>query len=150
MPSAESSGSSGTEAGLVGLRVLVTGAASGIGLVTASELVNRGAQVVGVDLRSSSGRFACLSADLTQMANVEAAVAAAVGALGGLDGVVGNAGIGASGTIVDNEDSEWLAVLDVNVMGFVRRSSSTTGEVLHVDAGLARLQVPTGTQRAPR
>lgn len=30
------------------------------------------------------------------------------------------------------------------------RSSSTTGEVLHVDAGLTRLRVPTGTQRAPR
>ncbi|MFC0680106.1 SDR family NAD(P)-dependent oxidoreductase [Lysobacter korlensis] len=112
--------SSGTEAGILGLRVLVTGAASGIGLATASELVSRGAHVVGVDLRSSSGLFECLSADLTQMASVEAAVATAVELLGGLDGVVSNAGIGASGTIVDNDDAEWRAVVDVNVMGFVR------------------------------
>ena len=98
----------------------MTGAASGIGLATATELVSRGAQVVGVDLRSSSGQFECVSADLTQAASVEAAVATAVETLGGLDGVVSNAGIGASGTIVANEDAEWLAVMDVNVMGFVR------------------------------
>jgi NAD(P)-dependent dehydrogenase (short-subunit alcohol dehydrogenase family) len=98
----------------------VTGAASGIGLATAEDLLSRGAHVVGVDLESSTGRFECLAADLRQMASVEAAVAAAVELLGGLDGVVSNAGIGASGTIEENDDAEWVAVMDVNVMGFVR------------------------------
>lgn len=120
MPQSESTMDSGVEAGLRDLRVLVTGAASGIGLATASELVNRGAKVVGVDLTTSSGAFECLAADLTDMTSVENAVATAVERLGGLDGVVSNAGIGAAGTIVDNDDAEWLAVLDVNVMGFVR------------------------------
>ena len=34
-----------------------------------------------------------------------------------------NAGIGAQGTVEDNDDDEWLRVLDVNVLGIVR----TTG-----------------------
>ena len=31
-----------------------------------------------------------------------------------------NAGIGAAGTVEDNDDAEWHRVLDVNVLGIVR------------------------------
>jgi len=34
--------------------------------------------------------------------------------------VVNNAGIGAAGTVEDNDDAEWRRVLDVNVLGIVR------------------------------
>jgi NAD(P)-dependent dehydrogenase (short-subunit alcohol dehydrogenase family) len=37
-----------------------------------------------------------------------------------LDVVVNNAGIGAIGTVADNSDTEWVRVLDVNVLGMVR------------------------------
>jgi 2-keto-3-deoxy-L-fuconate dehydrogenase len=33
---------------------------------------------------------------------------------------VNNAGIGAQGTVEDNDDDEWLRVLDVNLLGLVR------------------------------
>jgi len=57
---------------------------------------------------------------VTDDASVRAAVAQAVETLGGLDVVVNNAGIGAQGTVEDNDDDEWRRVLDVNVQGMVR------------------------------
>ena len=47
---------------------------------------------------------------------------AAVEHLGGLDVLVNNAGIGAQGTVEDNDDEEWRSVFDVNVFGMVRVS----------------------------
>jgi 2-keto-3-deoxy-L-fuconate dehydrogenase len=40
--------------------------------------------------------------------------------LGGLDVLVNNAGIGAQGTVEDNDDAEWRGVFEVNVFGMVR------------------------------
>src|ERR1700746_3619704 len=109
-----------------GLAALVTGGASGIGLATARLLAGRGARVAVLDLdhetepdREDAGLYPVL-ADVTDDAAVRAAVAEAGRALGRLDIVVNNAGIGAAGTVEDNDDAEWHRVLDVNVLGVVR------------------------------
>jgi 2-keto-3-deoxy-L-fuconate dehydrogenase len=47
-------------------------------------------------------------------------VAAVGAAFGRIDIVVNNAGIGAAGSIEDNDDAEWHRVFDVNVVGMVR------------------------------
>jgi NAD(P)-dependent dehydrogenase (short-subunit alcohol dehydrogenase family) len=105
-----------------GLRVLVTGGASGIGRATAELLSERGAQVAVLDRDPSTVDKPLLAyrADVTDDASVRAAMAAAVAGLGGLDVLVNNAGIGAQGTVEDNDDEEWWRVLDVNVLGMVR------------------------------
>jgi NAD(P)-dependent dehydrogenase (short-subunit alcohol dehydrogenase family) len=105
-----------------GLRALVTGGASGIGRATAGLLAARGAQVAVLDIDISSVEKPLLAhrADVTDDTSVRAAVAAAVSDLGGLDVVVNNAGIGAQGTVEDNDDEQWRRVLDVNVLGMVR------------------------------
>jgi len=107
-----------------GLKALVTGGASGIGRATAELLAARGAQVAVLDLDPSSVTKPLLGfrADVSDDASVREAVAAAVAELGGLDVVVNNAGIGAVGTVEDNDDAEWHRVLDVNLMGMVRVS----------------------------
>ncbi|MGW5256076.1 SDR family NAD(P)-dependent oxidoreductase [Streptomyces sp. NPDC004012] len=105
-----------------GLRALVTGGASGIGRATADLLAARGARVAVLDLAPSSVDKPLLGyrADVTDDASVRTAVSDAAADLGGLDVLVNNAGIGARGTVEDNDDDAWHRVLDVNVLGIVR------------------------------
>ncbi|MER6346321.1 SDR family NAD(P)-dependent oxidoreductase [Streptomyces sp. NPDC001595] len=105
-----------------GLRALVTGGASGIGRATAHLLAERGARVAVLDLDVAAVGEPLLAhrADVTDDASVRRAVTAAADDLGGLDVLVNNAGIGAQGTVEDNDDAEWHRVLDVNVVGMVR------------------------------
>ncbi|MFE6486191.1 SDR family NAD(P)-dependent oxidoreductase [Streptomyces sp. NPDC057757] len=105
-----------------GLRALVTGGASGIGRAAADLLVSRGARVAVLDLDPSSVEKPLLGyrADVADDTSVREAVAAAVAELGGLDVLINNAGIGAAGTVEDNDDEQWHRVLDVNVVGMVR------------------------------
>ncbi|MPY51921.1 SDR family NAD(P)-dependent oxidoreductase [Streptomyces acidicola] len=108
-----------------GLRALVTGGASGIGRATAELLAARGARVAVLDLDPSSVEKPLLGyrADVTDDTSVREAVAAAVADLGGhgvLDVLINNAGIGAQGTVEDNDDEQWHRVLDVNVVGMAR------------------------------
>ncbi len=113
-----------TSAEFAGLRALVTGGASGIGLAVARALVARGARVAVLDRDpgpvAADADLVAVQADITDDAGVRAAVADAVGRLGGLDVLVNNAGIGAQGGVEDNDDDEWRRVLDVNVVGIVR------------------------------
>jgi 2-keto-3-deoxy-L-fuconate dehydrogenase len=107
---------------LTGLRALVTGGASGIGLAAATALAANGAAVAVLD-RSTDGlpaEFLGVVADVTDDDAVRTAVAAAIAALGGLDILVNNAGIGAQGDIAANDDAEWHRVFDVNVVGLAR------------------------------
>ena len=101
-----------------GLKALVTGGASGIGLATAraagrARRPGRRPRPGPVD--GATKPLLGYRADVTDDASVRAAVAAAVADLGGLDVLVNNAGIGAQGTVEDNDDDEWHRVLDVNV-----------------------------------
>ncbi len=106
---------------LDGLRALVTGGASGIGLATATLMREQGAQVALLDMAPSGpDGFVYERADVTDDAEVRRAVASAIKRLGGLDILVNNAGIGAQGGIEDNDDAEWHQVFDVNVVGMVR------------------------------
>jgi len=105
-----------------GLAAIVTGGGSGIGLAAATVLATRGAAVAVLDLDPSHVDKPLLgfAADVTDDESVRAAVAGAVAELGRLDVLVNNAGIGAQGTVADNDDDEWRRVFDVNVLGMVR------------------------------
>lgn len=112
---------------LKGLKALVTGGASGIGLAIATTFAAEGAAVVVLDLASERpgslpAEVGFVTASVTDDDAVRAAVAAALESLGGLDILVNNAGIGAQGTIEDASDDDWHRVLDVNVIGIARVS----------------------------
>lgn len=78
-----------------GSRVVVTGAAGGLGSALTAALVKLGAEAVGIDRTHPEGEAASrlVLADLTDEQAASAAVTEAVGLLGGLDMLVGAAGI---------------------------------------------------------
>jgi len=105
-----------------GIRLVVTGGASGIGHAIATQAVDRGATVAILDL-DPTGAPADVSAwraDVSDDESAASAISAAATALGGIDVLVNNAGIGAQGTIETNSLDEWRRVFDVNVFGIVR------------------------------
>jgi NAD(P)-dependent dehydrogenase (short-subunit alcohol dehydrogenase family) len=131
------------------MRVVLTGAAGGIGSASAAELRTRGAQVVGLDLEAGDGIIAC---NVRDQASVDAAVAAAVERLGGLDVLVNNAGIGTPQSAGEAPDERALAVIDVNLLGPWRVTSAALpalrearGRVINVASGLAYMALPYGT-----
>lgn len=103
-----------------GIKAIVTGGASGIGLAAASLLAERGADVACLDLTDPPAPLYGVRADVRDDAQVRTAVEAAAGHLGGIDVLVNNAGIGAQGTVEDNDDDEWRNVFEVNVFGMAR------------------------------
>jgi NAD(P)-dependent dehydrogenase (short-subunit alcohol dehydrogenase family) len=102
-----------------GAVAIVTGGASGIGAAVARILAERGASVAVLDRDPSDTHFS-VPCDVTDSAQVDAAVAAVVERFGALDIVINNAGIGAVGDVTANDDAEWHRVLDVNVVGMAR------------------------------
>src|SRR6185312_8960134 len=93
---------------LTGKTVLITGAARGIGAAAAERLHGRGANVVLVGLEPErlqenaarlGERSLALEADVTDLAALEAAVAASVERFGGIDVAIANAGVSYTGTL---------------------------------------------------
>jgi NAD(P)-dependent dehydrogenase (short-subunit alcohol dehydrogenase family) len=107
-----------------GLTAVVTGGASGIGAAIVSRLLDAGARVAVLDLNieSADSRSSAFLADVSDDASVRSAIDSVVDNFGGIDIVVNNAGIGAQGTVEDNDDAEWARVLSINVTGMARVS----------------------------
>ncbi len=113
--------------GLEGKRVLVTGAARGLGLAFAAACGKAGARVVLADILEPEGKKEAaalgqqfVALDLADPRSVAAGVAAAAEMLGGLDGLVNNAAIATAigGKTFDEIDIEtWDRVMGVNVRG---------------------------------
>ena len=114
-----------TTPSLEGRRVLITGAARGIGAALAERLHERGARlsVVGLEedlleqVAARCGGAHVARCDVGDREQVERAVDGAVGALGGLDVVVANAGIAAQMPMVGGDPTVMERTLRVNVLG---------------------------------
>ena len=90
------------------MRVLVTGAASGIGRAVAGRFEGDGAQVLSVDLEPDpDGPGDGFEADLTTREGNRGAVDAAVERFGGLDVVVANAGVQHVAPVAEFPEDKW-------------------------------------------
>jgi NAD(P)-dependent dehydrogenase (short-subunit alcohol dehydrogenase family) len=109
---------------------LVTGAGSGIGRACALLMARKGAKVVVADvdvaggeetvklIEGAGGKALFVKADVSDPAQVEAAVKAGVDAFGGLHLAVNNAGIGGEANLAGDYSPEgWRKVIGVNLDG---------------------------------
>lgn len=120
-----------------GRRVIVTGAASGMGRATAHLFADEGARVAVVDLgrdrvqavvdeiHGAHGADAAIGlvVDMADPAQIKQLVADVVAAFGGVDVVVNNAGVsGANSFFAEEADFEdhWRHTLDVNLTAHAR------------------------------
>lgn len=111
---------------LEGKRIIVTGAASGIGRSACLRFAGEGALVFGVDVdadgledlsQASSGGVATHLCDVSSADQMESAAAAVRRQLGGLDGVYANAGIDGAGSVTDVLLATWDRVIAINLTG---------------------------------
>lgn len=109
---------------LHGQRVLITGAARGIGAALATRLHERGARLALLGLepdllgaRAESTDAVWHACDVSRRDQVDAGVAAAVAELGGLDVVVANAGIARQLAMVGGDPEVMERTLAVNTLG---------------------------------
>jgi NAD(P)-dependent dehydrogenase (short-subunit alcohol dehydrogenase family) len=130
-------------------RVIITGAASGIGEATAQALRGKGCSVVGLDLQARDDVVAC---DVRDQASVDSAVAQAMEMLGGLDVLINSAGVGDPQSAAERPDADALKVIDVNLLGTWRVTAAaidglrgSRGRVINISSGLAHLTIPLAT-----
>lgn len=112
-----------TTADFTGKIVLVTGAASGIGLATVQKFLAQGAEVVAVDLPevdlqeifADHDNIICLELDITTEDAADVMIDCARQQFGGLDILVNNAGICIGQTFEETSDETWDRIMAVNV-----------------------------------
>jgi NAD(P)-dependent dehydrogenase (short-subunit alcohol dehydrogenase family) len=108
-------------------RVVVTGAATGLGRALAREAAARGAEVIAVDVNDTSetteliaqagGRARGARGDVSDPATMRALAAEICGDTGALAMVCANAGVGTLGTVDNTATDDFRRILDVNVLG---------------------------------
>lgn len=143
---------------LDGRVALVTGGARGIGRSIAFRLAAEGAKVAIVDLMDAGAETAreveettgnqavFVKADISKEDEAKAAVAAAEEALGPIDILVNNAGITRDGLALTMSESDWDAVLTVNLKGSFLMSKAVlrgmvkrrSGSIISISSVVAR------------
>ncbi|WP_051202212.1 SDR family oxidoreductase [Ferrimonas senticii] len=111
-------------------RIVITGAASGLGLALALEYAKNGARIAVADRQDGSAAVQQIIAaggeafyqpcDVTSDESMQALVEAVKQRFGGVDVLCANAGVATGGAIEDETLADWQWGLEVNLLGVVR------------------------------
>jgi meso-butanediol dehydrogenase/(S,S)-butanediol dehydrogenase/diacetyl reductase len=120
--------------------VLITGAASGMGLAAAHRFLDEGARVVMLDIDSASLKQAASAlpqdrvlvhvGDTADQATAAAAVEATIARFGALDILINNAGIASQGDITQTREDDFARVMAVNVAGYFHMAKAAIPELV--------------------
>ena len=120
--------------------VLVTGAASGMGLSAVRRFLDEGARVVMLDIDEASLKKAAAAlpqdrvlvqvGDTADKRTASAAVKATVERFGGLDVLINNAGIASEGDIMATSEEDFDRVMAVNVAGYFHMAKAALPELV--------------------
>lgn len=114
---------------LQGKVALVTGAARGLGAVTAevlaragacvvlSDIQKRAAEIVAERIRKEGGKAVAMKLDVTSESDWESVVRTTVESCGGLEVLVNNAGIEQVGLFTETSLEDFMLLHDINVTG---------------------------------
>ncbi len=109
---------------LHGRRIVITGAASGIGRATARLFAAEGAVLALLDLDAKGLEAVAhetgahiFEVDITDETPVQQAIASAASAMNGIDGVVNAAGVMLRGSVLEVGVEQWRRVLEINLTG---------------------------------
>ena len=113
-------------ASLSGSRIVVSGAAGGVGRAVVGKLVSLGARVCATDLselvaaleQANGGAVVSIVGDVTKSADVENIFMFAEKAFGGVDALVSNAGFIISKSVHETSEDEWDSVMNANAKSF--------------------------------
>jgi NAD(P)-dependent dehydrogenase (short-subunit alcohol dehydrogenase family) len=144
--------------GLRGKRVLITGAARGIGAALAERLAANGAPLALIGLEPDTlaavadrcgGDTFVAECDVSNKEQVVQAVDSAAEALGGLDVAVANAGIATGGPLRSQDLRSWERVIEINLLGvfYTDRAAlphleRSRGYLLNIASTAAALRAP--------
>ena len=115
--------------GVAGKRIVVTGAAQGIGRAIAERLAAEGANVCVADIdesgaeqaataiRESGGSAVAATGDVSQRADIRRMIDACVAAFDGLDVMFNNAGFNKPEPFLEVTEEVWHRVMNVNALG---------------------------------
>ncbi len=131
---------------LRGQSVVVTGGGGGIGGAIASAFAREGAGVVVADVGAGAakvaemigdegGRAIATHADVSRTADMAALAALAVREHGRLDVLVTCAGLGLSGLLAEQDEADWLRVVEVNLNGTYRAIRAALPQMMAQRAG---------------
>lgn len=110
-------------------RLVITGAASGIGRAASLMAAERGASVIAVDyaenveetvqqIKDKGGSAVAVQADVSNEDAVTAFIEQCIDSYGGLDGIFANAGVGGAGKpFAELTTDDWQRTLGINTIG---------------------------------
>lgn len=134
--------------------VLVTGAASGIGLATARRFLDEGARVLMLDIDGATLKQAAAAlpqdrvlvqvGDTADKATATSAVKAAVERFGGLHILINNAGMATEGDIMQTSEEDFARVMAVNVAGYFHMAKAAMPELVKVRGSIVMTSSVSG------
>lgn len=133
---------------LEGKRVVVTGAAQGIGLAIAEAFFGEGASLFLIDrdgdllaseaerLRAAGGKVGYATADITDADAIEQTVAAAAREIGQPNALVNNAGVNVFFEPLKLSDADWQRCFDINLKGAWNCSKAVLPGMIEAGGGV--------------